>query len=83
MPEPGASLVGALASHGILGLLCAVLLFMLWKRDGELTAERAARIADAKAGLELALRIQQSTTDTVSRLSLLFEELKRTVKDRS
>jgi hypothetical protein len=77
MPEPGASLVSTLASHGIMGVVCAVLFVMLWQRDKALTDERAARIADAKAGLELALRIQQTTQDTVAKLSTLFEELKR------
>jgi hypothetical protein len=77
MDPTGGSLVAALASHGVLGLMCAVLLWALWIKDRDLTRERAARIADAKAYTDLALNLQARVIASVEKLSDIFEAQRR------
>ena len=73
MDPTGTSLITAIASHGVLGLVCAVLLWALWQKDKDLTEERKARIADAKAYTDLALGLQKQVMASVEKLSDIFE----------
>ena len=67
-----------LAEHGPMGLI-AVLFILLYIREVDRkNAESQARIQDAKDGLKLALEIQRGTTDTVEKLRVIFEEVRRT-----
>lgn len=70
-------LLGKLAEHGILGLVCAVLLYVLSKKDQELTAERAARLVDAKSFTELALKLKTEDAESKDRIESLLDELER------
>lgn len=73
MDPTGTSLIATLASHGLLGLVCAVLLWILWQKDKDLTLERQARVADAKAYTDLALGLQKQVLASVEKLSDIFE----------
>lgn len=74
MPE---TFLNSLASHGLLGLVCAILFYALWQKDKDLTAERAARLADAHNFTKLALDLQGKVMDAVQKQSDLFEETRR------
>lgn len=73
MPD---TILNSLASHGVLGLFCAAAVWWAWQKDRELTAERAARIADAKAGTEVALRLQKEVNDAVDKLADILREVR-------
>lgn len=78
MDPAGSALLTSLASHGLLGLVCAVLLWALWNKDKDLTAERLARIQDAKGYTDLALNLQKQVLSSVEKLSDIFD----VVRDR-
>lgn len=70
------TLAESLASHGVLGLVCAILLYILWKKDSELTKERQARIDDAKGYTDLALNLQKQVLASVEKLSDIFDAVR-------
>lgn len=78
MPE---SLIANIASHGGMGLVCAILLWTLFQKDKDLTAERVARVEDAKAGTKTALEIQSKVMEAVNKVSelgdLLVNEIRK------
>lgn len=74
MPE---SFLSSLASHGVLGIVCAILLWTLWQKDKDLTAERAARIADAQNYTKMALDLQGKVLDAVQKIGSIFDELRK------
>lgn len=63
----------ALISHGSIGIIAAVLLYLYVQKDKELGASNAARIAEANAGRDLALSIANKTNDAVVKLRELAE----------
>lgn len=70
-------LATSLASHGLLGLLLAIVGWAYWAKDRELKAEREARIADAKGYTELALKLQGQVIDAVNKLADILDEMKK------
>jgi hypothetical protein len=74
---PVSDLVSELAKEGVLGLLLALSLIWLYMKDREVIAEKNARIADARALTDLALKMQQQGIDQVQKIHEVFEELKR------
>ena len=80
--ETPASIIGALLSHGLPGVIIALLAVWLYMKDRELKLERDARIADAKNYTEMALKLQQQAIDAVNKLSDVFEELKKIMAEQ-
>lgn len=72
-----ASLVEKISSYGILGLVAALALYVAYKKDKDLQAEKDARIDDAKKGLQLALDLQAKVSGSIDKLSDILEEVKR------
>ncbi len=72
----------ALAAYGLPGIVIGVLIYWLREKDKELTAERIARIADAKGYTDLALKLQSEVIAAVHKLTAVFEEIKRTINPR-
>ena len=70
-------LVTSIASHGLLGVVAAIALYVARSKDIELKEEREARIADAKGYTDLALKLQAQVIDTANKLADTFEEMKR------
>lgn len=74
-------LLSKIAEHGVVGVFAAVFLFLYIQKDKALSAEVAARIADSKTMLQLALGMQDKSNDSIGKLAAIFEELRRrTVK---
>jgi hypothetical protein len=71
------TLAPVIASHGLLGVMLVVAGWVAWKKDRELTAERLARIQDAKSYTELALKLQSQVIESVTKLSDILSEMKR------
>lgn len=71
------TLTTSIASHGLLGVLLIVAGWVAWSKDRELTTERNARIADAKAYADLALKTQAQVIDSVYKLSDVLAEMKK------
>lgn len=64
------SIVTALISHGPIGLVAVIACWVAFRKDQDLSAERAARLADAQKYAALALQIQErglQTADTMVR----------------
>lgn len=81
MESTGPSLIGVLAQHGLPGVIIGLLVFWVYMKDKELKAERDARIADAKAFTELALKLQENAISSVNKLTDVFEEIRRMRSD--
>lgn len=62
-----------LASTGVVGALLVVAIFALRAKDKELQQEKAARIDDAKAYLQLAMSLQEQVITAVNKLSEIWE----------
>lgn len=77
MPAPGPTLLNALTGYGLPGIIIAVLLLLYWLKDRELTAERTARIADAKQFTSMALDLQGKVIEATNKLSDIFEALQK------
>ena len=77
MDAAGTSLFSVLAQHGLPGIIIGLLVYWVYLKDKELKAERDARIADAKAFTELALKLQENAISTVNKLTDVFEEIRR------
>lgn len=71
------SLIGALAQSGPLGIIIGLLVYWVYLKDKQLTAERDARVADAKAFTDLALKLQSDAISSVNKLSDVFEEIQK------
>lgn len=71
-----ASILTALASHGLPGLIIAALAAWVLRLHGELRDERRARIDDAKEGFDVLLKMQEKTHDTSDKLFDVMKELK-------
>ncbi len=81
MENAGPSLVGLLAQHGLPGIIIGILVFWVYMKDKELKNERDARIADAKAFTDLALKLQENAIGSVNKLTDVFEEIRRMRSD--
>ena len=77
MESAGPSLIGLLAQHGLPGIIIGLLVLWVYMKDKELKAERDARIADAKAFTDLALKLQENAIGSVNKLTDVFDEIKR------
>lgn len=71
------SLIGTIASQGVLGVLLVVVGWIAWVKDRELKDERQARIDDAQNYTELALKLQAQVIDSVHKLSDILKEMKK------
>ena len=71
------SLIGALAQSGPLGIIIGLLVYWVYLKDKQLAAERDARVADAKAFTDLALKLQSDAISSVNKLSDVFEEIQK------
>jgi hypothetical protein len=74
--DPTSQAASILAEKGVLGVLILVLAFVLYRKDQELTAERQARLDDAKKFTDRLLALQTSITDTVGKLVDLHDTTK-------
>lgn len=72
-----ASPIASIASHGLLGAMLAVAMFVAYSKDKQLQDERAARITDAKNYTDLALKLQAQVIEAVNKLTDTFEEMKK------
>lgn len=72
-----ATLVGQLASQGLLGVVCALALYIAYKKDKDVAAERDARIVDAKSYTDMALKLQAQVLDSVNKLSDVLGEMRK------
>lgn len=79
MPD---TIIESIASHGGLGIVCAILLWAFFQKDKELTAERMARIEDAKAGTKTALEIQSKVIEAVNKVGELGDLLVNEMRKR-
>ncbi len=75
MDSTGTSLIGLLAQHGLPGIIIGLLACWVYLKDKELKTERDARIADAKAFTELALKLQETAIISVNRLADVFDQM--------
>ena len=74
-----------LVQYGAIGILLTVSLLALRALHNELTAERAARIQDAKDGMALLLAVQKEVLAAVDKLTDLYamvQEERREEKSR-
>lgn len=71
------SLIGTIASQGVLGVLLVVVGWVAWVKDRELKVERQARIDDAQNYTALALKLQAQVIDSVHKLSDILKEMKK------
>lgn len=76
------NILAQMAQHGPWGLVCVLLIMAyarLERREKQLiaalSAEKDARIADAKAYTELALRLQDKVTTTVQQITEIYRQL--------
>jgi hypothetical protein len=77
--DPAASVtssVTTIASHGVLGAVCIIALYVAWSKDRELKVERDARIADAKGYNDLSLKLQAQVIEAVNKVAGILEEMK-------
>jgi hypothetical protein len=70
-------LLSLLAQQGLLGAVVFVFGWIAWSKDKELTAEREARIQDAKNYTDLALKLQQQVLDNVNKMNDTVEEIRK------
>lgn len=73
MPE---SALQQLAGTGVVGVVLALALYALWRKDRDLRTESAARVEDAQRMLELAMKLQKELTLAVTALTEVAKELK-------
>lgn len=66
-----------LLEHGSSGLVAALMLYLFVRKDSELAAERAARIADAKGYTTLALDLQKQVMVATEKLSDVFQAIQK------
>lgn len=78
----GTSLLSLAAQHGLPGITIGLLAYWVWTKDKEITKERDARIADAKAYTEMALKLQAQAISAVDKLTDIFEELKKLMAEK-
>ena len=80
------AILDKIAANGPWGLVCALLVLAYWKLDRDsrerekqliaaLTAEKDARIADAKGYNDLSLRLQEKMTNAVQQLAEIYRSL--------
>jgi hypothetical protein len=79
MLDPAGAIVAALLSHGVPGAVILVLGWWIYRKDAELAAERKARVEDAKAYNDLALKLQGQVIEAVNKLATVFDEIKKLV----
>ena len=72
-----AAAIASIASHGLLGAVLIVVGLVAWSKDRDLQAERLARIDDAKAYTDLALKLQAQVIEAVGKLTSTFDEMKK------
>ena len=80
MPQdaPFASII----NYGAIGAICVLLIVAVIALYRDLQAEKGARIADAKAFTDIAMRFQQQSMESVNKLQALFEELRKLLPPR-
>lgn len=71
------TIITALTGYGMPGLIISGLVWWHVMKDKELTAERAARVADAKAYADLALGIQAKTFDALDKMRVVTETVQK------
>lgn len=73
---PPQTFLESLLSHGPLGIVCAILLVWIHRKDKELQTERAARVEDAKAYTTMAVALQREVMTAVATVRELFDAQK-------
>jgi hypothetical protein len=63
--------------HASSGVVAALMTYLYFRKDNELTAERAARIVDAQSYSKLALDLQKQVMDATTKLSTVFEAIQK------
>jgi len=71
------TLLGQLASQGILGTMLVIVMYVAWRKDQALQDEHDARITDAKAYTDMALKLQAQVLDSVNKLSEVLDEMRK------
>ena len=66
-----------LIEHSSSGVVAALMTYLFWRKDSELSIERAARIADAQGYTKLALDLQKQVMDATNKLSDVFDAMRR------
>ena len=77
--DPAASALGTLASHGILGAICVILLVVAWKLYSHLQESNKSRVEDAQKMIEVMMFIQKEHTTTISTMTAVIGSLKESV----
>lgn len=73
------TLATALISHlGAPGVMIALFLWLYVRKDNELSAEREARIEDAREVRDLIMKVQERTNETINRVVEIRDEILRT-----
>lgn len=70
-------LVEALTRFGLPGVIIAAFFVLYVKKDRELKAECAARVADAKGYNDLAMDLQAKVLDSIAKLKEVLDELRK------
>lgn len=76
------SLLGQIASHGIVGTMLGLALLALRAKDKELKAEMAARIEDAQKLNTIAMALQREVIQAVHKLSEMLAIWERRDEER-
>lgn len=71
-----AEMLPELATHGVLGLVAAIFIGLFVWKDRQLEKERAARVDDSKAYMQLAIGLQAQHLDSAHKMADILEELR-------
>lgn len=76
--DPLKEALASLLSHGPIGILALIALYVAWSKDKQLDAEREARLADAKAYAAQSLQIADKVTANVDKLAGVADAFAKT-----
>jgi len=73
------SAIGEIASQGILGAICVILLVATWRIYMHLQEVQKSRVEDAQKMTETMVEIQREHTSTISTMTAVIASLKESV----
>lgn len=82
MSEPMMTLIGQVASTGIVGIFLALALLALREKDKALLIEKNARIEDSQKYMTLAMALQKDVITAVKTLGEIVEKWEKREEDR-